>query len=56
MPVESGDLLDRYRIVARLGAGGMGEVFHAFDTRLERNVALKLLHAEKETAHPGRCL
>ena len=28
----------------------MGEVFHAFDTRLERNVALKLLHAETEAA------
>jgi serine/threonine-protein kinase len=38
-----GDTLAGYRIDAFVGSGGMGEVYRAFDTRLNRNVALKLL-------------
>jgi serine/threonine protein kinase len=38
-----GASLDQYRIIASIGAGGMGEVFRARDTRLNRDVAVKLL-------------
>ncbi len=43
---RAGDTLAHYRLIERIGAGGMGEVWRAFDTTLEREVAIKRLPAE----------
>jgi serine/threonine protein kinase len=48
-----GKTVGHYRVTAKLGAGGMGEVFLAEDTRLERMAAIKFLPAEM-AADPGR--
>jgi eukaryotic-like serine/threonine-protein kinase len=43
MTLSAGTRLGPYEILAPLGAGGMGEVYRARDTRLERTLAIKVL-------------
>lgn len=45
MSLAAGTVVGNYEIVAPLGAGGMGEVYRAFDPRLRREVAIKILPA-----------
>ena len=70
MPLEAGRRLGPYEIVSAIGAGGMGEVYKARDTRLDRTVAIKVLpehvasdpdlkqrferEAKVKTCHPGQ--
>ena len=51
MPLVTGTLLGPYELVAPIGAGGMGEVYRAHDTRLDRTVAIKILPASFASDH-----
>jgi serine/threonine protein kinase len=44
MSVTSGSHLGPYDVMAPIGAGGFGEVYKARDSRLDRTVAIKILH------------
>jgi len=46
MPLSAGSKLGPYEILAPIGAGGMGEVYKARDTRLKRDVAIKICSAQ----------
>src|SRR5580704_15281677 len=53
MTITPGQQLGPYEVLASIGAGGMGEVYKARDTRLKRDVALKVL-PESLAADPDR--
>ena len=53
MPLTAGTSLGPYTVTTQIGAGGMGEVYRARDTKLDRDVALKVL-PEVFTSDPDR--
>ena len=53
MALEPGTTLGPYQVTAKIGEGGMGEVYRARDTKLDRDVALKVL-PEAFTQDPDR--
>ncbi len=52
--LHKGTSLGRYVLLEKLGAGGMGEVFAAYDPHLDRKIALKLLRAGSLSANEGK--
>src|SRR5512134_666565 len=54
MPLEPGARLGVYEIIGALGAGAMGEVYRARDTKLNRDVAIKILPAHLAGEAPSK--
>jgi serine/threonine protein kinase len=54
MTLSAGTRLGPYELVSPVGAGGMGEVYRAKDTRLERTVAVKVLPARLSSSAESR--
>ncbi len=46
MPLSAGTKLGHYEVVESVGAGAMGEVYRARDTKLDRDIAIKILPEE----------
>ncbi len=57
MVLASGTKLGSYEILSQIGAGGMGEVYQAHDTKLGRDVAIKVLPEQfaRDSERLARC-
>lgn len=53
--LDAGACFGPYRIVSLLGSGGMGDVYRALDTRLDRDVAIKSSRRRRAMPHPRQC-